>query len=253
MNVVKQLYSNIKKEYLREESISTGRLGAFEWGVFLITCLSLVVMNFTGTPENFLWLSRHFDIVPAEYWELGHLCLWVLGCFLGFVCIPVIFLLLTKQTLNDYYLGKPQGDKHWWPYVICFVPVSGIVIWVSYWPDFQAIYPFYSLAGRTWFDLIAWELAYGLQFFALEFFFRSFLLQSLRKALGYGAIAFMLVPYCMIHFPKTAAESLGSIIAGIILGYLAMKGRSIWGGVLLHWLIAIEMDVLSLIQTGNMP
>ena len=68
-----------------------------------------------------------------------------------------------------------------------------------------------------------------------------------------GAIAVMLIPYCMIHFPKTAAESLGSIIAGLVLGYLAMKGRSIWGGVLLHWLIAIEMDVLSLIQRGQAP
>ena len=148
MNVIKQLCSTIMREYLREESTSTGKLGAFEWGVFLTTCLSLVVMNFTGHP-NFLWLSRHFDIVPAEYWELGHLCLWVLGCFLGFVCIPVIFLFLTKQTLKDYYLGKPQGDKHWWPYVMCFLPVSGIVVWVSYWPDFQAIYPFIHISRKN--------------------------------------------------------------------------------------------------------
>jgi membrane protease YdiL (CAAX protease family) len=57
----------------------------------------------------------------------------------------------------------------------------------------------------------------------------------------------------MIHFDKTAAESAGSIVAGIILGMLAMRGRSIWGGVMLHWLIAIQMDVLSLAQKGQLP
>ena len=57
----------------------------------------------------------------------------------------------------------------------------------------------------------------------------------------------------MIHFPKTAAESLGSVVAGLILGYLAMKSRSIWGGVALHWVIAIEMDVMSLVQKGQLP
>ncbi len=253
MQKLKETYLVILEDYKKEEALSTGKLGLFEWGIFLVTCLSLVVMNFTGTPSNFLWLSQHIDVVPAEYWELGHLCLWVLSCFLGFVCIPIIFLKLTKRSLADYYLGLPKGQAHWTPYIVCLIPVSLIVVWVSYWPDFQAIYPFYSLAGRSWFDLIAWELAYGLQFFALEFFFRAFLLESLRKALGYGAIAFMLVPYCMIHFPKTAAESLGSVVAGLILGYLAMKGRSIWGGVLVHWFIAVEMDVLSLIQTGKLP
>ncbi|MBV72015.1 MAG: hypothetical protein CMH52_11855 [Myxococcales bacterium] len=57
----------------------------------------------------------------------------------------------------------------------------------------------------------------------------------------------------MLHFLKTGSESLGAIIAGIILGSLAMKYRSIWGGVLLHWLVAISMDVLSLMHQGRLP
>ncbi|MCA9541205.1 MAG: CPBP family intramembrane metalloprotease, partial [Myxococcales bacterium] len=59
--------------------------------------------------------------------------------------------------------------------------------------------------------------------------------------------------YCMLHFQKTASESLGAIVAGVILGTLAMKYRSIWGGVALHWLVAISMDVLSLFHQGRLP
>jgi hypothetical protein len=32
-----------------------------------------------------------------------------------------------------------------------------------------------------------------------------------------------------------------------------MRGRSMWGGVLLHWAVAVEMDVLSLMQRGDWP
>jgi membrane protease YdiL (CAAX protease family) len=63
----------------------------------------------------------------------------------------------------------------------------------------------------------------------------------------------MLIPYCMVHFQKTAAESLGSLVAGVLLGWMAMRGRSLWGGALLHWAVAVEMDVLSLIQRGDWP
>jgi membrane protease YdiL (CAAX protease family) len=57
----------------------------------------------------------------------------------------------------------------------------------------------------------------------------------------------------MVHFQKTAAESVGSIVAGLLLGYLAMRSRSLWGGVLVHWCVAIEMDLMSLMQTQRWP
>jgi membrane protease YdiL (CAAX protease family) len=91
-----------------------------------------------------------------------------------------------------------------------------------------------------------WEALYAAQFLALEFFFRGFLLQGLRRALGANAIFVMLVPYCMIHFGKPLPETLGAIGAGLILGTLAMRTRSIWGGVLIHVGVATTMDVLAL-------
>ena len=100
-------------------------------------------------------------------------------------------------------------------------------------------------------DFLLWEAFYVLQFFALEFFFRGFLLQGLKRYVGAYAVFFMAVPYCMIHFGKPMPETLGAIIAGVALGTLALRTGSIWSGVLIHASVAVSMDVLSMWQNGR--
>jgi membrane protease YdiL (CAAX protease family) len=56
------------------------------------------------------------------------------------------------------------------------------------------------------------------------------------------------VPYCMIHYGKPMTETIGAIFAGVILGTLAMRTRSIWGGVLIHVGVAWTMDLLAIAQ-----
>jgi membrane protease YdiL (CAAX protease family) len=71
--------------------------------------------------------------------------------------------------------------------------------------------------------------------------------------MGSHAIFAMVVPYCMIHYGKPFPETMGAIVAGIVLGTLAMKTRSIWSGFLIHVSVAISMDVAALMQTEGMP
>jgi membrane protease YdiL (CAAX protease family) len=111
---------------------------------------------------------------------------------------------------------------------------------------FRHTYPFYRMANRSHFDLWTWEAFYAAQFLSLEIFFRGFLLQGLRKALGSNAIFVMIVPYCMIHYGKPLPETFGAIGAGLILGTVAMRTKSIWGGVLIHVGVAMTMDVFAL-------
>ena len=54
----------------------------------------------------------------------------------------------------------------------------------------------------------------------------------------------MVIPYTMIHFGKPAPETFAAILAGFILGYLALKSRSFLWGWMLHWGVAITMDLL---------
>ena len=127
------------------------------------------------------------------------------------------------------------------------------MVLVSFGEDFVNHYPFYKLAGRSWFDLLAWELLYLSQFVFLEFFFRGFILQALRPAMGANAVWVMCVPYLMIHFPKLWLEATGAILFGLFLGILALQSRSIWGGVLVHAGVAVSMDIAALLRKQEIP
>ena len=118
-------------------------------------------------------------------------------------------------------------------------------------PEFAQLYPFVPEAKQTMSKFLTWEVAYVLQFFALESFFRGYLLFTIEKVSGkWMAIATMVVPYTMIHFHKPFPETFGAVAAGIALGWLSLRYRSFLGGALLHSLVAITMDCLSASKSG---
>jgi membrane protease YdiL (CAAX protease family) len=126
--------------------------------------------------------------------------------------------------------------------------VLPFVLLVAQQDQFLRTYPFYKYANQSVRHFLAWQFLYAVQFLALEFFFRGYMLKGLRHKFGYGAIFVMIVPYCMIHYPKPLPETLGAILAGIALGTLAMRTRSIWGGVLIHVGVALTMDWLAVAE-----
>jgi membrane protease YdiL (CAAX protease family) len=128
------------------------------------------------------------------------------------------------------------------------------LIWiVSLSPSFTAFYPMYGQAGRSWADLLMWEGMYAGQFIALEFFFRGFLVGGLGRHMGIFAVPVAVLPYMMLHFSKLLPEAAASVVAGLVLGYLAWKTKSIWGGVCVHCAVAMTMDLLALAHKGDLP
>jgi membrane protease YdiL (CAAX protease family) len=128
-----------------------------------------------------------------------------------------------------------------------------LVYLMSLTSGFSAKYPFLHIYdGSTYlgWTFVCWELIYFVQFFGLEFFFRGFLLHSLKPSLGPYAIFVMTVPYCMIHFGKPMPETFAAIFAGIFLGWLSFKNGNIWMGLALHCTVALSMDVLALYNKG---
>ena len=69
-----------------------------------------------------------------------------------------------------------------------------------------------------------------------------------KRALGALSIFVMTIPYCMIHFGKPMPEAFGAIGAGVVLGFMSLKTRSVWMGAGLHICVAWTMDTLALIQ-----
>jgi membrane protease YdiL (CAAX protease family) len=231
------------------ETLERRPFGAFEAGLLVVAAIALVFQRFPGRGDAF---QRTLE--PDSTWfDFADQLQWGLGTSFAYIAIPLAYLALTRAPIRDYNLSWRGTQRHLPMYLAMLVLMGLPILIVSATGDYQRIYPFYDSAHRSWTDLIAWELVYGLQFVGLEFFFRGFLLHGLRPALGHAAIFVMVVPYCMLHFGKTWSESLAAIVAGIILGTLAMRWRSIWGGVLIHWTVAISMDAASLLRQGRFP
>ncbi len=199
-------------------------------------------------PDALMVMVRHW-----EWWKLAGFAWWSGWRVLGYFVIPAVAVKLSREKVRDQGLSTRGFSQHAWIYAVAFCIVFVCVVIVSYTDEFSEYYPFYKLATRSWLDFVSWELMYAAQFFSLEFFFRGWWLKSLKPMMGSHAIFAMVVPYCMIHFGKPFPETLAAIIAGLVLGTLSMKTRSIWSGFLIHVSVAVSMDMAALAQTTGLP
>lgn len=219
----------------------------------MLVMLRFVVMDHEIQQGLAQWTTHMAELLSPSW---GERCLryqpllvnlwWVLGCFTCYLAIPALVVRhLFGLTLADFYFTPRDYLRHLPVYGLLFMPVGLAVLAVARSPEFQAQYPFYH-GHHSWRDLLVWELAYGVQFLSLEFFFRGFLLRGLAAEMGSMAVIAMAIPYCMIHFGKPLPECLGSLLSGIVLGTLAMDTRSIWGGITIHVAVAWSMDLAAL-------
>ncbi len=229
---------------------------------FLITAFSLVCINYFGSLEKSLLfihqigLGKTFSYVTGKIttypdFQLLDLIYWALCSFFFYFIVPISIIKWGfKEKLSEFglsYNGLTSGFKTYLLFLLFMLPMVWIV---SYSESFQHTYPFYKLEynNTSIKHLMIWEGFYFLQFVGLEFFFRGFMVHSLKKQFGYYSIFIMMIPYCMIHFGKPLPETIGAVFAGIILGTLSLKSNSIWLGILLHFSVAIAMDCFSLMN-----
>ncbi|MGI8812909.1 MAG: CPBP family intramembrane glutamic endopeptidase [Pyrinomonadaceae bacterium] len=185
--------------------------------------------------------------LPALSW-------WVLVVTIFYFVLPAVAIkFLYREDLSDYGLRLATEPGFWKVLAVCIAVMLPIVVLVSTTAGFSAKYPFFQIYNGDAYlgsRFLLWELIYFFQFFGLEFFFRGFLLHSLKPSLGLYSIFAMTVPYCMIHFGKPPAETLAAIIAGVFLGWLSYRNGSILLGLILHCTVAFSMDILALMHKG---
>lgn len=199
------------------------------------------------------WIGGYIDL--KRYNELYSYGWWAFSRVFGYVAIPFVAwkVFFPRDSLLDMGLRTRGLLKHAWIYGLCLAVVLPATYIVSLSPDFGSYYPFYKQSSRSWTDFLIWEAMYFAQFFGLEIFFRGFWMTGLRKTLGSAAIFTMIVPYCMIHYGKPYLETCGAVVAGIALGSVAMRTRSIYSGFLVHVTVALSMDLLALSHRNALP
>lgn len=235
----------------------------------VLACVSVCLLfmhyaKFSDNLQGLLQLIASWKNLPSNYyveqleragvWELLGYVWWTSVHAIGYVLVPALLIRYAfKARVRDFGWQLNEAPQHWRGYLLLLSPILVFIYLVSLGEEFVNHYPFYSLASRSWLDLLTWEFLYLTQFVCLEFFFRGFILNSLRPALGANAVWVMCVPYLMIHFPKLWLEATGAILFGLFLGILALRSRSIWGGVLVHAGVAVTMDITAILRKHGLP
>ena len=243
--------------------------GGLDWQVIWILVLAATVLSlldyYGGSGD---WRTMEIFLRPfaddsnalvesiflhQEYGRLARLAYWSGTTFIGYFILPLLLIkLVFRQRLRDYGLPWPGSRAPFGIFLVLYLFMAPFVVGVAFTDEFQSTYPFYHLADRSLFDFLAWQCIYAAQFFALEFFYRGFLIHGLRHRFGVYSILLSMIPYVMIHFGKPLPETLGSIFAGIALGAITYHYRSIWPAVAIHIAIAFSMDLFSLSAQGRL-
>ena len=207
--------------------------------------------SFLNSPQSSLQYKWAILLYEGETSSLYSLLFWAASCVLFYLILPMLFRKIVFPDAPSLIKFNIPA-KHWKIYGLMLIVMIIPLILASFLPSFQHTYPFvYIPKGESFYRiLLLWEIGYLCQFVAVEFFFRGFLLFAFEKELGYKAVLIPLIPYVMIHFGKPFPETLGAIVAGLVLGTMALRSKSIIPGICVHFSIAIGMDLLSLWQQG---
>ena len=225
--------------------------GEAAW-VLVVAAVALAVGRYYGS-ESFI---AHVPSARAFFRELPAPGLYPWLYWSGFKLIsygllPALCIRFAlRRKIADHGLRFVHEPLVWMLYGGLLLLALPAAYLASHTASFLATYPKYRAAGDSWQQFLAWEIAYGFQFLMLEFFFRGFLTFALARHVGALAVFVMIVPYSMIHYGKPLAECLGSIAAGVVLGTIALRTRSIYGGVVVHCGVAWAMDLFALSQHG---
>ena len=183
--------------------------------------------------------------------EFDRLMRWAGISIVCYFLPPLLAIKLMGQRLTSFGAGRPvPGTGR--PYLVLFLVSVPFLLAASFLPAFQEGYPFFEPGlDESWWPRVAvWWLVYVVQFIAVEFFFRGFMLFGLSPRLGVASVFVMMVPYTMIHFDKPMAEALSAILGGSVLGFLALKSNSFWWAAAIHVGIAMTMETLTLWHAG---
>ncbi len=174
---------------------------------------------------------------------------WFIGDFLTFFILPVLVIkIILKEKIKNY--GVTAGDyKAGIKISLIFLSIMIPIIWfASALPDFSSAYPQLKTTIDSWNVFFIFELGLFVYLIAWEFVWRGFMLFGLKEKFGYYAIFIQMIPFLILHNGKPVLEAFGAIIAGLALGVLAFRTRSIIYCVITHACVMFSIDFISILR-----
>jgi hypothetical protein len=197
-----------------------------------------LVRFITDDPQLFTWMYK--IVSNLSNFLVNALPLFILAFILG-------------ETHEMFGVNRLHVDLS--PYLQILLVLMPLIAIASFESGFNNFYPTYKTNRvaevMNWPEYIPpliYEIAYGLDFFNVEFMFRGFLVIGMSRLLGKDAIIPMACTYCFLHFGKPIGECVSSIFGGYVLGVIAFNTRNIWGGVVVHIGLAWMMELAAFLQ-----
>jgi membrane protease YdiL (CAAX protease family) len=162
----------------------------------------------------------------------------------AFIIIRIVF----KDKLTDY--GFQLGDwKLGLKLTVVFSLFMIILLWiVTASEDFIEKYPLLNSTKYSFQTFIIYQVLTFIYLTGWEFTWRGFMLFGLEKKFGYYAVVIQMIPFTLLHFGKPFLETLSSIPGGIALGVLALRTRSFYYCLLVHFSVMFAIDTISILR-----
>jgi len=216
--------------------------------------VGLLILAFDSSSRHiYSWIVEVFD-VP---WGLQR---WVFYGFINlhqFVNLGIIIFILkwVFDRSSDSAYGLTLKDFDVKPYFLMLAVMLPLIAWASFQVDFLRSYPIYkdnfnivAEHFEPWKAAASFEMSYALRFVGVEMFFRGFLIVGMIRLIGERALMPMVVLYSFWHFGKPMMETVGAAFGGYILGIIALRSGSIFGGIIVHIGVAMMMELGAWLQ-----
>jgi len=201
-----------------------------------------MVYFYAGQSAFFSWLFRpRLGVTQLQAASVAYrygLALIVLGL------MPVLVIKLSfRDRLSDYGLGLHEVKYNLRFVLLGLLVVVPLMYLSSRRPEYRNLAPqIASARGSVPVFLVSSGL-YLLYYVGYEVFFRGFLLFGIERRLGAGpAILVTTAMTTLVHITRPVSEYAAALIAGFAFGYVALRTRSIWGVLLLHFLTGASLD-----------
>jgi len=217
--------------------------------IFLSSIILLTISWYFSTPDFFSQNFTFHKSFSFPYADLTSFIYWFfLDTILFFIIPSLIIKFIFHEKLKNYGINLQNiniGLTFTILAILIFIP---IIYFLSKSENFVEYFPLMQNAKEDLLVFIIYEFVFIVFIFAWEFFFRGFMLFGLEKSFGIYSIFIQMIPFVILHNGKPFIETFASIFGGVILGYLALRTRSIFYGFLIHGFILLTLDLFAFLK-----
>ena len=209
----------------------------------LALCLGIITVLYAYNHQPFALMSWVDPSASRVY--RSHEEYLLVNCLT--LLLPMMVLVSAGGTLSLYNVGG--GNRWGWAAAgVCYLFMLPLLWWASAQSDFQQTYPLYRPARSALSALLYHEMTYTFYLWCWEMFFRGVLTGIGWRWLGWWGIGLQSLAFALLHVGKPLPEVMGSFVAGMVLGGIAVRARSFVPGFVCHALVSATMDVFVLMR-----